>query len=980
MSSLPGEIQRFGATGEQLVDLEQPGPRSLRFADLVRAPGADRAPVVVESQGRPLIYVFDARPEVASETIHRWLRRIAFRGDADWVGVLRPGRLDIHPAVLDKELAPLPIEDLPRGLFRIPALVHRPGIEAPSVRSRLRSLLFDSIQRARREYGLHARDALALVGGALFWRFLVDRNLLDGLDPSTIAPGAESWTECLDTKQRALATFGWIDRTFNGGLLEFETPRRDLPAEVFAKVAGDIAHKTDEYGQLSLPEKWAQIDFAHVPVGLLSEVYEAVAHDRDKEKATEKSLFFTPRHLAEYIVDEVLDALGDVERPHLLDPAAGAGVFLVAAFRALVAREWQRIGTRPSREVVRRVLNEQLVGFDIDGDALRLAELALYLTAIELDPEDKPRPLDVLGFAALRGKVLLVHKSPGARLGSLGPVSEEDRGRFDAVLGNPPWTALKKRTGKKRGNRQSPQKAKKAWADASRSIVEQRLGEERAAGFEFPDANPDLPFVYRAMEWGRPGAVIGLLTHARWLFGQSAPARRARRDLLRAVHVTGILNGAALRKTKVWPNVDPPFCVLFAMNELPPVKAAFQFVSPELDTSDSLQDRIRIDWRDAEVVEVEDVVRQPWRLKALFRGTSIDETVVQDISRRAVPLETYLKTLGTQLANGYQATASEEAKAVPRRMRHLPDLRGTDIDFIIDTERLDPISHARLHRSRKIDIYRAPLLVIHESMRVDRWRPRAALALHDLAYDERFDGASFAEVQQGVEIASYLQLVLQSSVFTHALLMLDSQFGVEREVVHLETINGFPVIPWSDLTHDQRNSSLGLSHRLRRGLDHELQYEIDTFVARVYRLTDVQQQAIIDAMETALPTRTAQKTALNPTTAEQRAGFAGVCERSLREVLSASRLTAHVQVREDLAESVWCFVQIDRVPMGDMPREPVTLPVSEFLQAADQGAASLVFLHVDEATTLVGMLDRYRYWTRTRARLLASTLLAGGEV
>jgi len=968
MSSLPGEIQRFGATEEQLVDLEQSGPRSLRFADLVRAPEADRAPVVVESQGRPLIYVFDARPEIASETFHRWLRRIAFRGDADWVGVLRPGRLDIHPAVLDREIAPLPIQDLPQDVFRIPALVHRPGIEAPSVRSRLRSLLFASIQRARRAFKLHARDALALVGGALFWRFLVDRNLLDGLDPATIAPGAESWTGCLDTKQRALATFGWIDRTFNGGLLEFETPRRDLPAEVFAKVAGDIAHKTDEYGQLSLPEKWAQIDFAHVPVGLLSEVYEAVAHDRDEEEATEKSLFFTPRHLAEYIVDEVLDALGDVERPQLLDPAAGAGVFLVAAFRALVAREWKRIGKRPSRKMVRRVLNEQLVGFDIDGDALRLAELALYLTAIELDPEDRPRPVDVLGFAALRGEVL-VHKNHGARLGSLGPVSKEHRGRFDAIFGNPPWTALKKGKVEK-------------WADISRAMVEQRLGEKRAAAFEFPDANPDLPFVYRAMEWGKPEAVIGLLTHARWLFGQSASATRARRDLLESVHVTGILNGTALRKTKVWPNVAPPFCIVFARNELPPTKAAFQFVSPELDLADFSQDRIRIDWSDAAVVEVQQVVERPWTLKARFRGTPIDEAVLDDLLRAGIPLGDYLASLGTGLRDGF-IKAPNQPQEDASELVGLPLLTGkTRLGFVVDPQRLklEAFSGSTLHRPRGKAQFEGPLLLLRESLPVDPLKPRSLRSVEDVLFSQSFHGASFAQVPTGLRIVEYLQLLLQSDLARHHALLTDAHFGIEREQVHLETSEGFPVVPYAELTTRQKATAHDLAVALETGLDSTLAERINSYVARIYRLTNVQQQAILDAMATALPTRTAQKTALHPTTAVQRAEFGRVCERSLREVLSASQLTAHVQVREDLAESVWCFVQIDRVPLGEMPREQVTLPISEFLQAADQGAASLVFLRVDEGTTLVGMLDRYRYWTRTRARLLASTLLAGSEV
>lgn len=966
-----GEIQRFGATRDQLIDLAQPGPRTLRFADLVRAPEAGRAPVVVESQGRPLVYVFDGRHHAETGALYRWIRRIAFRGDADWVGVLRPGRLDIHPAVLDEEAASSPADGLPEGSLRIPELLHKPAVEAPSVRLRLRSLLFASIKRARDDFELRPRDALALVGGSLFWRFLVDRNLLDGLDPSEIAPNARSWTDCLDTKKRALATFRWLHATFNGGVLEFEKPPQDLPAGAFSKIAGDIAHKTDAHGQLSLPEEWAQIDFAHVPVGLLSEVYEAVAHDRDRQEATERGLFYTPRHIAEYMVDEVLEELDELPRPRVLDPAAGAGVFLVAAFRTLVAREWERTGIRPSRTLVRRVLNEQLVGFDVDADALRLAELALYLTAIELDPEDRPRPLDVLRFADLRGRVL-VEQRDGNELGSLGPVVKPYRAAFDAVIGNPPWTAMRK----------SRAGIKKEWVAATRPFVEDRLGGERAAAFDFPDANPDLPFVYRAMEWARPEGAIGLITHARWLFGQSPPAVRARRDLLESVHVTGILNAAALRSTKVWPNVSSPFCILFAKNERPPTRAAFQFVSPELDTHDSSQDRIRIDWRDAEVVEVEEVVARPWTLKARFRGDPMAQAVLEDVERQGVPLGEYLSTLGTDLYDGC-IVAPGDKQFDASHLRGLPELSGTkETGFVVDPSRLPEFSRQTLHRPRSRAVYGGPLLLLRESPRADRLAPRALRSESDVLFPQSFHGASFTGVPSGLRIIEYLQLILQSDLAILHALLTDPHLGVEREQVHLESTRRLPVLPYADLTKAQRDSAKELARALgeRRRLSADLASRINTFVARLYGLSDVQQEAILDTVETALPTRTARNRALERTTPVERSRFAAVCKQSLQDVLSASDLGARVEIRDDLSDGLWRFVQIDCGSVGqEKSEEKVRLPMGEFLKAADEGAASLVSLRIGQETTLVGLLDRYRYWTPTRARLLASILLAEGD-
>ncbi|OJH39475.1 hypothetical protein BON30_18435 [Cystobacter ferrugineus] len=696
-------------------------------------------------------------------------------------------------------------------------------------------------------------------------------------------------------------------------------------------------------------------------------MYEAYAHGEDTQRAKAESIFYTPRHIAEFLVDEALGAIGDVSIPRVLDPAAGAGVFLVAMFRALVAREWERTGRKPSRKIVRRILNDQLTGFDINDSALRLAELALYLTAIELDPEPKPRPLKLLRFDELRGRVLLP-KTGGVTQGSLAPVEERFREAFDIVVGNPPWTA------------QGSGAAKKKWVQATRDLVRMRLGDARATAFDFPDQNPDLPFVFRAMEWAKPGGTIALVTHARWLFGQSKRAVQARNDLLECVHVTGILNGTALRDTNVWPNVRHPFCLLFAANETPPAHAAFLFVNPELDRMpDADQAHMRIDWQDAREIEIRDVVERPWTLKARFRGTPFDESVLDDLKSRGVPLSQYLDSLGTKLKNGYQVVGEAGKRSSAAHMHHLPDLKGAALAFVVDTRQLPPFSYDKLWRPRKPTIYRAPLLLVHESMRVDERSPRAALCFEDVAFDERFDGASFADVRHGPEIAAYLQLVIQSSLFQHTLLMLDGQFGIEREVVHKATIESVPVVPWGQLTNDQKSHSSKLSQRLHKGMTADLLMEIDRFVSDVFCLSNVQRNTITDTLTTALPTADAKAASIRPTKRPERNMFAMVCQEELRSVLRASRKDAFVRLRDELNLESWRIVQIDRVNQGDEEPAAVALDPRRFIEAADEASASRVTVRVNERSTLVGLLDRYRYWTCTRARMLAASLLSEGD-
>jgi hypothetical protein len=955
------DLESLGATRAQLVDLaHETGPRALPYLDLARSKADGRAPVVFEVQSRPHAYVFDGRDQ--NENVTSWVRRIAFRGDADWIGVLRPGRLDVFRATLGVE-APLQLKDLPQGPFLFPSLVHvRHPRDVQSVRDALLTLLRSSISSAR-AMGVGARDALSLVGRALFWRFLVDRNLLEGLDPAQIAPHATSWESCLDNKTSALKTFEWLDRTFNGGLLAFSSagaPSR-IKASAYETVVGNIAHGATAGGQLQLklPSDWREVNFSHVPVGLLSEVYEAFAHEEYAKQAREQSVFYTPRHIADFVVNEALAALEHVDKPRVLDPAAGAGVFLVTAFRALVAREWTRTGQQPERAAIRRILNHQLTGFDINDDALRLSELALYLTAIELDPEERPRPLSLLRFEELRDRVLFLKNE--ASHGSLGEVETRFRGKFDLVVGNPPWTA------------KATSQEKRAWVQISRDCVRERLGPERAAEFDFPDTNPDLPFVYRAMEWAAPGGSIALVTHARWCFGQSPRAIAGRHDLLESVRITGLLNGTALRDSNVWPNVRHPFCLLFAINELPPQRANLQFISPDLErTPDRLQDHMRIDWNDSRDIAVAEIIKRPWALKALFRGCSIDESVIEDIHRRGTPLDKYLGSLGTKLSNGYQVGGRAGRQQSAKHLAKLPDLKGTAPGFFVSTEALPPFSRPTLLFPRARQIYGAPLLLVHESMLADPKAPRAILAMQDIAYDERFTGASFANVIDKVNIAEYLQLVIQSSLFTHVALFLDGQFGVEREVVHKETIESIPVVPWDQLSGSLRKTSTALSKRLRKGMTDELLAAIDAFVADTYDLSDVQRESIAETLAVSLPTASSKANATRGTTSKEREAFAHVCEEEFVDLLD-ERISVRPATDVGVG-SPWRFLQVDRfdgtVTVGKM----VSLDAGRIVEAADDASASLITIRVDDRTVLVGQLDQYRYWTKTRARLLASAL------
>jgi type I restriction-modification system DNA methylase subunit len=304
-----------------------------------------------------------------------------------------------------------------------------------------------------------------------------------------------------------------------------------------------------------------------------------------------------------------LQRQGVSHKAHVLDPAAGAGVFLLTAFRELAAEYWRVNGKRADTNALRSILYGQIVGFDINEAALRFAALGLYLLSIELDPN--PRPVNKLRFRDLRGKVLhrvsAENKVQGSQLGSLGPlVSREHIGRYDLVIGNPPWASATKLPD---------------WDLVTATISQIAANRKIVAAPPLPNEVLDLPFVWRAMEWAKPGGQITFALHARLLFQQGDGMAEARQALFDALDVTSIINGSELRQTKVWPEISAPFCLLFAANSPPDSSAGFRLISPRIETSLNDTGIMRIDAANADIVPARQLRETPDILKILFRGT-----------------------------------------------------------------------------------------------------------------------------------------------------------------------------------------------------------------------------------------------------------------------------------------------------------------------------------------------------------------------
>lgn len=971
-------LEPFGTIPESVVDLRAGAtPESLPYLDLLSSEGHRPVPDgVVESRGEPVAYVVDqeSRPPVASLSHLR--KTLTLRGDAPYLVVLEPGRLTIYDTSWQDDPDPAPLDTVKGTEARAQTTFQRLSlalIEEGGDRSYVQELLFKLLNAAVDgliQGGIDRDDAISLAGRSLFMRFLIDRKIVGEAEINEICPKAASFEEIFSGPESAEATCAWLDRTFNGDFLPLSflgesRGFKKISRQSFVPLE-DVMYRSPG-GQLLL--KWGDLDFAHVPVGLLSQVYERQAEAWDSEGQHRKSIYYTPYPIANLMVQEVFSALRDrgPTPPHkarVLDPAAGGAVFLVSAFQEIVAEWWRYHQRRPNTREIRQILYHQLSGFEISEPALRLAALSLYLKAIELDID--PHPPKKLRFDPLRGKVL--HRvcrsgeTEGSTAGSLGlAVDVLHRGAYDVVIGNPPWTSFANK----------PNLEREILATI-RPIVADRLGKEQEACFTIPDKLPDLPFVWRAMEWAKPSGWIALALHGRLLFKGSQGGRKAREDIFSAITVTGILNGADLRDTRVWPRVRAPFCLLFAQNRPSQPEDAFYFSSPHREGLNR-QGRMRIDAKAAYPVAIARLRQRPDLLKTLYRGSALDAAVLEKIvSSSSSTVSRYLSP--ARIGVGYQAKGK---KGDPGFLQSLNDLRPDYSGSLLVEPRTLPLFNQQYaHRRRKREVYEAPLVLVRQSPPFDRSSGRALLSFSDLAYNESFYGCSTRLQPEPELLARYLCLIFNSDIFLWHALVTSGKFGIERDALLKEDLDDFPIRPLQDIPLSLKAEIELLSSRLLSGTP-EIWAGLDHWAARIYDLSPWDVEVIQDTLTVGLPFASSIRDSQRPPEAWEIAAFASRIEAELSPFARTAGRTLQVRRHEASSDAPWEVLSIwsDRSSSNQIaPIESEELR-DLFEQADHEGASQILVVQPEEHRLLLGILRQYRYWTQTRARIGAIEIL-----
>jgi hypothetical protein len=403
--------------------------------------------------------------------------------------------------------------------------------------------------------------------------------------------------------------FRWLNGKFNGDLFpgkgatdeerkaEWQTEEQKVKQTHLNILAHFVSGDVDiETGQLSL---WPYYHFDIIPLDFISSIYEEFV---SKESGT--GIHYTPEHIVDFVLDGVLPWDSQEWDINILDPACGSGIFLVKAFQRLMYRWEKAHKKRIQPSDLKKLLENNLFGVDVDAQAVRVASFSLYLTML-----DKVEPQyyweNEFRFPRLREHQLVAadffeENKEGFR-------TVQDAGKYDLVVGNAPW-------GK---NTVTP--AAKSWAGDVWTI---------------PYGNIGPLFLPKAAALTKPGGQVAMMQPALALiFNQVSTAQEFRVRLFSEFKIDEIVNLSALR-FGLFKDAISPACII-TMSVILPDGEPFTYICPKPIMTNEDNYHIVIEPPDINTIYPQEAIANPLVWTALMWGGRRDLSLMKRLSNES---------------------------------------------------------------------------------------------------------------------------------------------------------------------------------------------------------------------------------------------------------------------------------------------------------------------------------------------------------
>ena len=624
-----GDAMRRGRAGDGLDE------RRFRYAAVLE-PEKLGVTDVFEINGTPCIYMKSLAAEPSPEEIHRWHRTAWNHGLGRMLWVVTPTEIRIlnsfsppprnaddkhHPAELLKcavsDLEQLRHYELDRISLESGQFWATKAGGRISRDHRIDAELVNDLQAASRlliERSCEAKQAYRLMLRTLFTAYLEARGVL----PKELFEGlqASSFSEVLSRVGETKSFFERMRETFNGDL--FPPPPTGDESDNYSytkshlDVARAIVTRTNfQSGQQSF-DFW-RYDFEVIPIELISSIYEDFIYKDDKDTAKARGTHYTPVNLVDLVFSQVFDdQLFSKKLPadaKVLDMACGSGVFLVDAYRRLVARR-MAAGEKLTRTLVRDVLARQIYGLDVSETAVEIAAFSLCLTAFELDPS--PNSTQHLKFRhSLKGRNLFVGDAFASHQIETTEAFQDKQ--FSVVVGNPPWN--------------KPKGARSTLKTSSTSHIEYCQQHEPPIELPFRSLI-DQAFIWRSCDFLQASGRIGLILDAKNFFSQEEQSLKSKRQLFSGLRARAMINLSVLHNKKLFPTAEEPAMIFVAENSKPKMGDKLVFASAERTETFRKHGIVELFLERLNLLPLDRINEEPHLFKIASYGTPRDRAIV----------------------------------------------------------------------------------------------------------------------------------------------------------------------------------------------------------------------------------------------------------------------------------------------------------------------------------------------------------------
>jgi hypothetical protein len=356
--------------------------------------------------------------------------------------------------------------------------------------------LIDGLKKVYKAFqeksGLDSHIALKLLVQCLLIKYLEERDSesKSGYFAATYFQNQFGCTDFCEVIRsgKLLELLDQLAEDFNGKIFEWDKKDEgEARQAITTSEVKELAYFLDAKIKNDQFVLWRLYSFSHLPVELISSVYEELL-------TNSKDIVYTPEMVVNTLVDECMPLKSPKVDFKLIDVSCGSGIFLVKAYKRIIQwwryNRWLKTGVleKPSLNTLKQLLLDSIYGVDIQEDAIRLSVFSLALALLD-EVDLKPPVWQELKFPDLGKQNIIVNDF-------FKYITSKPAADFSLVIGNPPFN-LQHVEGKE------PDR-KKYFKN-----LEKEIGYK--SEIRIPDENPALHFLVQAMKLLKPGAMLCLI-------------------------------------------------------------------------------------------------------------------------------------------------------------------------------------------------------------------------------------------------------------------------------------------------------------------------------------------------------------------------------------------------------------------------------------------------------------------------------------